>query len=174
MEVNDRLFRPRLENPWALILTPLGFLIAVVTVSLDTLIWLALCFAFAAPMILSGIYEAFLDHRILKFLDEEGKKLPVEMRAKLLYIILVGNLDLAGHESKSKIRSSLSCSPEADIILKHCQIVKVPRGRMLKTLLTAKMSAGRRQSTRLKHAYFLCSERKVGESNYSKTLNGLT
>jgi hypothetical protein len=100
IEVSDRLFRPRPGNPWTFLLTPARFLIAAVMVSLDTLIWLALCFAFAAPMILSGVYEAFWDHRILQFLDEEGGKLPVETRARFLYIILVGNLDLKGSESK--------------------------------------------------------------------------
>jgi hypothetical protein len=69
-------------------------------VSVDTLIWLALCFAFASPMILSGVYEAFWDHRVVRFLNDEGCKLTIEMRAKLLYIILVGNLDLQGNECK--------------------------------------------------------------------------
>jgi hypothetical protein len=82
-------------------LTPARFLIAAVMVSVDTLIWLALCFVFAAPMILSGVYEAFWDHRILKFLNEEGAKLRVEMKTKLLYIVLVGNIDLNGSDGKS-------------------------------------------------------------------------
>jgi hypothetical protein len=100
LDVSDQLFRPRPDDVLSFLLTPAKFLLAVVIVSIDTLIWLATCFAFAAPMILSGVYEAFWDHRILKFLDEEGGKLPIETRARLLYIILVGNLDLRGNNSE--------------------------------------------------------------------------
>lgn len=100
IEVSDRLFRPRPGNPWTLLLTPARFLIAAIMVSLDTLIWLALCFVFAAPMILSGVYEAFWDHRILKFLVAEGRNCSLETRAIFLYTILVGNIDLKGSESK--------------------------------------------------------------------------
>ena len=100
LEVSDRLFRPRPGNSWTLLLTPLKFFLAVVIVSVDTLIWLALCFAFASPMILSGVYEALWDHRVVRFLNDEGSTLTIEMRARLLYIILVGNLDLQGNECK--------------------------------------------------------------------------
>ncbi|KAG0646816.1 hypothetical protein D0Z07_6488 [Hyphodiscus hymeniophilus] len=99
IDVSDRLFQHRAGSQWAFISTPARFLVAVVMVSIDTLIWLALCFVFAAPMILSGIYEAFWDHKILKFLSVEGGKLPVEIRARLLYVVLVGNIDLNREET---------------------------------------------------------------------------
>ena len=96
IEVNDRLFRPRPGNPWTLLLTPAKFVLAVAIVSIGTLIWLALCFVFAAPMILSGVYEAFWDHRILKFLKNEGKMLRMETGEKLCILFLLGIWTLKG------------------------------------------------------------------------------
>ncbi len=84
-------------------LTPIRFIVAVFIVTLDYLIWMALCFAFAGPMILSGIYEAFLDSRILDFVMREGNVgLSKVMSTRLLYIILVGNLDFKWKSGKSK------------------------------------------------------------------------
>ena len=45
-----------------------GAIGALVLVTLDTVIWLCICFAFAGPMILSGLYEAMLDYRMLELL----------------------------------------------------------------------------------------------------------
>ena len=44
-------------------------------------------------MILSGVFEAILDSRILNFVSSEGKGLSKVMSTRLLYIILVGTLD---------------------------------------------------------------------------------
>lgn len=46
--------------------------------------------------LLSGSYEAFLDNRIISFLDHRTKTrcLTVDMRARLLFAVLVGNLDI--------------------------------------------------------------------------------
>ena len=62
----------------------------------DTVAWLSMCFAFASPMLLSGLYEAFLDNRIIGFLIEKQRnfRLTLDMKARLLFVILVGNLDL--------------------------------------------------------------------------------
>jgi hypothetical protein len=59
LEVSDRLFQPERGSRWTFLLASIRFVVDAVTVSIDTLMWLALCFAFAAPMILSGVYEAF-------------------------------------------------------------------------------------------------------------------
>jgi hypothetical protein len=70
--------------------------VAGVFVVCDTIVWLSICFAFASPMLLSGFYEAFLDNRIIGFLTEKQRnlQLTLDMRARLLFVILVGNLDL--------------------------------------------------------------------------------
>ncbi|KAL2148527.1 hypothetical protein VTH82DRAFT_2081 [Thermothelomyces myriococcoides] len=75
----------------------LGALAAGLIVLLDTTIWLSMCFAFAGPMILSGLYEAMLDSRVLEFLREkiQNNKLSLDMRCRCLMLILIGNLDLA-------------------------------------------------------------------------------
>ena len=75
----------------------LGALAAGLIVLLDTTIWLSMCFAFAGPMILSGLYEALLDNRVLEFLREkiQNKRLTLDMRCRCLMLILIGNLDLA-------------------------------------------------------------------------------
>jgi hypothetical protein len=75
----------------------LGAIGALILVTLDTIIWLSTCFAFSGPMILSGLYEALLDNRILEFLRVKirNQKLTLDMRCRCLMIILIGNLDLA-------------------------------------------------------------------------------
>lgn len=97
---------PRPDKTWSFLLTPVGFLIAALLVTIDTLLWLSLCFAFGGPMILSGVYEAFLDHRILCFLKETAT-LEADEKARLLFIILVGNLDLRGNEGRFNEMSSM-------------------------------------------------------------------
>ena len=57
-------------------------------------------FALAGPILLSGIYEAFLDNRILQYIDDDcsdkisADRLSTAQRAHLSYIVLVGNLDM--------------------------------------------------------------------------------
>ena len=73
-------------------LVPLAIVLAGAFAIMDTVIWLSICFAFASPMLLSGLYEAFLDNRIIGFLIEkrDNFRLTLDMRARLLYVILVG------------------------------------------------------------------------------------
>lgn len=103
LEVSDSLFMPRLGRPWKYFISLLGFLAAATIVSADILSWLSLCFAFAGPMVLSGIYEAFLDKRILDFVNHglDDERLEKQLATKLLYIILVGNLDFDWSLSRS-------------------------------------------------------------------------
>ncbi|MCJ1228940.1 hypothetical protein MMC12_005604 [Toensbergia leucococca] len=76
---------------------PLIACLAAILVTLDTLVWLCTVFTLAGPMLLSGIYEAYMDSRILSYLQEkiDNSRLSVDQRAHLLYAILVGNLDLS-------------------------------------------------------------------------------
>jgi hypothetical protein len=84
------------NHTFAFFTTPLRATAAAILVSIDTLIWLCICFAAAGPMVLSGIYEAFLDSRILSVLQKslDSGSLTMQMRARLLLIILVGNFDM--------------------------------------------------------------------------------
>ncbi|KAH0545441.1 hypothetical protein FGG08_000442 [Glutinoglossum americanum] len=75
---------------------PFIALIAAILVTIDTITWLSICLALAGPMLLSGIYEAYLDSRMLSYLYNkvENGQLTIDMRARILYLILAGNLDL--------------------------------------------------------------------------------
>lgn len=74
-----------------------GAIGAMVIVTLDTIIWLSICWGLSAPMILSGLYEAMLDSRVINFVREKMKSrnLTLDMRCRLLMLVLIGNLDLA-------------------------------------------------------------------------------
>lgn len=54
-------------------------------------------------MLLSGLYEAFLDNRIIGFLAERAEQLTLDMRARLLFVVLVGNLDLDPEETEPDV-----------------------------------------------------------------------
>lgn len=96
------LFSPELARSSSYLVVLPGAILAGIMVSIDTIIWLCTCFAFAGPMILSGLYEALLDNRILDFVKERirNKNLTLDMRCRLLMIVLIGNLDLALDESQ--------------------------------------------------------------------------
>lgn len=102
-EVSNTLFKPTPQNHWRYLFTPIRAVVAVVIVSIDTLLWLCLCFAFAGPMVLSGIYEAFLDSRLLIFIADGLERGTVDkpLCTRLLYTILVGNLDFRLKEGSS-------------------------------------------------------------------------
>ena len=80
-------------------------IVAGIFVVVDTVIWLSMCFAFASPMLVSGLYEAFLDNRIISFLNEKtrNKRLTLDMRVRLLFVVLVGNLDLEPEPKDSDV-----------------------------------------------------------------------
>ena len=102
LQVWDLLFEP--TSHWAIrpMLILIRFVVVVVVVTLDVLIWLALCFAFSGPMILSGVFEAFLDGRISNFVVREGtQRLSKIMSTRLLYLILVGFLDFKWNAGES-------------------------------------------------------------------------
>lgn len=73
-----------------------GAIGAMAIVTLDTVLWLSVCFALAGPMILSGLYEALLDSRVIEFVRDkvENGRLTLDMRCRLLMVVLIGNLDL--------------------------------------------------------------------------------
>lgn len=75
----------------------LGAIFAMLIVTLDTAVWLSICWALSGPMVLSGLYEALLDNRIVEFVRTRTKcgNLTVDMRCRLLMLVLIGNLDLA-------------------------------------------------------------------------------
>ncbi|OAA60971.1 hypothetical protein SPI_04995 [Niveomyces insectorum RCEF 264] len=89
-------FAPDQAGIKSYLLAPFGATLALLMVSVDTIVWLCICFAFAGPMILSGLYEAILDNRILEYLKLkiDESRLTLDMRCRCLMLILIGNLDL--------------------------------------------------------------------------------
>lgn len=75
---------------------------AIVLMTVDTFIWLSVCFAFAGPMLLSAVYEFIIDRKVLEFLSPPPGKSKVDkpvvskrLKAQLLLSVVVGNLRLS-------------------------------------------------------------------------------
>ena len=54
--------------------------IASLLVALDMLVWLAVVFTLAGPLLVSGIYEAMLDSKMLDFVDRRRGDLPIQVQ----------------------------------------------------------------------------------------------
>ena len=93
LEIWEELFNVPLHAITSAPRTPFIAISAFVLVSIDTIAWLMIIFAMAGPILTSGIYEALLDNRILRYL-QETKRLSIAQRCQLMYVVLVGNLDM--------------------------------------------------------------------------------
>ena len=71
---------------------------AALIVTIDTIIWLCIVFAVAGPLLLSGLYEAWIDKRVVDYMSRKNNidDLPLALRSRILIAVLVGNLDLDG------------------------------------------------------------------------------
>ncbi|KAI1763195.1 hypothetical protein GGR53DRAFT_377129 [Hypoxylon sp. FL1150] len=82
---------------------------AVLLMTLDTMAWLAICFAFAGPMLMSAMYEYALDRKVLEFLAPPNAKPPditLRLRAQLLLAVVVGNIRMSTLEDNDGTRSA--------------------------------------------------------------------
>jgi hypothetical protein len=85
---------------------------AFLLMTIDTVVWLSICFAFAGPMLLSAVYEFVLDRKILEFLRphkqcRERAIIPDRLKAQLLLSVVVGNLRISssgGERRHSAVR----------------------------------------------------------------------
>ncbi|KAI1397383.1 hypothetical protein F4819DRAFT_499524 [Hypoxylon fuscum] len=87
---------------------------ALLLMTLDTLGWLAICFAFAGPMMMSAVYEYALDRKVLEFLAPPNGKPPAitrRLRAQLLLAVVVGNIRMATLERNDP--DAQSCNDNA-------------------------------------------------------------
>ena len=84
------------QNPVKFLVACICALIAAIIVAIDTIFWLCAVFALAGPLLLSGLYEAWIDKRVLDFVSEkiDNDRLELPTRARILLTVLVGNLDL--------------------------------------------------------------------------------
>lgn len=98
----------------------LGWAICLMTI--DTFIWLSICFAFAGPMLLSAVHEFILDRKVLEFLSPPKEKrkrerpaISTRLKAQLLLVVLVGNLRLSTRRRSSTISSGKGMNNDKDL-----------------------------------------------------------
>jgi len=96
LHIPEALFDIALNEITTHFRTPIIALSAALLVTIDMISWLMTIFALSGPILVSGIYEAIIDARILAFLQEKtrNKRLTTAQRSRLLYTVLVGNLDM--------------------------------------------------------------------------------
>ena len=92
--IPERLFAVKFNQLTHSPLTPFIIIGAVIIVTIDTITWLLWIFALSGPILVSGVYEAFLDNILLDYVQNNFRTLSTALRARLLYTILVGNLDM--------------------------------------------------------------------------------
>ncbi|KAF3767610.1 hypothetical protein M406DRAFT_328680 [Cryphonectria parasitica EP155] len=85
-----------------------GFVILVAVtfelgvLALDTLLWMAICFVMAGPMIISAAYEYRLDWKNLDMLAHRGAGVPNVSRARLLLCTVAGNMKMRDDKGKDE------------------------------------------------------------------------
>ncbi len=72
LHVPDSVFRVRPRTVAGIASYWLRLLGALLLMTIDTVVWLANCFAFAGPMLMSAVYEFVLDRKVLEFLAPPG------------------------------------------------------------------------------------------------------
>ncbi|KAK8139014.1 hypothetical protein PG984_002394 [Apiospora sp. TS-2023a] len=104
LAVPDVVFRARPHDVLGFATYWLRLLGAMLLMTLDTTVWLSICFAFAGPMLMSAMCEFVLDRKVLEFLrppagsglGRRGKPLiPAKVRAQLLLAVVVGNVRIS-------------------------------------------------------------------------------
>lgn len=117
LRIPDIVFKAHPRTVVGLLTYWIRLLGALVLMTIDTVVWLAICFAFAGPMLLSAVYEYALDRKVLEFLAPPNQKpldIPVRLRAQLLLAVVIGNLRMATLEMEDaesvETESSMSSS----------------------------------------------------------------
>jgi hypothetical protein len=87
--------------------------LASLMVLLDTMVWLAVVFSLAGPIMASSIYEALLDMRLMGFLKGliKTNDLAVRERAHVALVILIGNLDGSAWTASAMFVHRLPATP---------------------------------------------------------------
>jgi hypothetical protein len=125
MGVPRWLFPRRLSSISDLLTLSYKVPIAALIVTVDMLIWTLIILTMSGPMLLSGIYEAVLDQRILDFVTNRIKRnsLTIRQRAHLLLIILFGSLDL--DHAWGELRTTISDLPNDNLRRRSSQATVV-------------------------------------------------
>ncbi|KAF4968880.1 hypothetical protein FSARC_3779 [Fusarium sarcochroum] len=96
INVPSRMFPDKFSSLGSLVALTYKVPISAVIVTLDILIWNVVIMTFAGPMMLSGLYEAMIDRKIMHYLRRKmsTRSLSVQQRAHILLVALFGCLDL--------------------------------------------------------------------------------
>ncbi|KAK6841542.1 hypothetical protein PG987_002402 [Apiospora arundinis] len=104
LAVPDVVFRARPHELLGFATYWIRLLGAMLLMTLDTTVWLSICFAFAGPMLMSAMCEFVLDRKVLEFLRPPGSRgkdgvnrpvVPAKVRAQLLLAVVVGNVRIS-------------------------------------------------------------------------------
>lgn len=91
---------------WVLV-SLLKQLFAAALLFMDTTIWIGAIVIDAAPMMVSGLYEALLDHRVLCWLDKKRHDLEERDSLEFLVTVVCGNIHLdLDHRSDIELRGA--------------------------------------------------------------------
>lgn len=110
-------------------------LYAMFLMTVDTFVWLSICFAFAGPMLLSAVYEFVLDRMVLEFLSPQKKKkgkkvrpmISKRLRAQLLLSVVVGNLRLSTGRRASTFSAESTLSEGPEVMRRHKSAATIDR-----------------------------------------------
>lgn len=129
IRIPSSLFGPDISKlPWGLAEGLGGFLIAAFLGALDVLVWLSVCLACSGPMILPALHEATLDSRVLQFLKttQGTTEITTDMRARMLFLILIGNLDINPQTKGSSLADNQSPYLDDDSPFYHIERMIYP------------------------------------------------
>ncbi|PMD34068.1 hypothetical protein L207DRAFT_517297 [Hyaloscypha variabilis F] len=102
---------PKINDYLQLLFSLLCFLVMLIPVTIDTILWISVIVIAAGNMLVGGLYEAHLDYRIMKFIKDMPHgmdKNQLRIKKELLVTVASGNLMLEKGDPQKSIPSSLT------------------------------------------------------------------
>jgi len=99
-----------INNYLQLSISLLSFMVILIPVTIDTIVWISVIVVAAGNMLVGGIYEAQLDYRILKYIKEMAhgtNEDKLRIKRELLVTVASGNLMLDRGSPQKNITSSI-------------------------------------------------------------------
>ncbi|KAH7027309.1 uncharacterized protein B0I36DRAFT_385345 [Microdochium trichocladiopsis] len=119
LAIPDAVFKAHPRSVLGLASYWLRLLAAMLLMFVDTFLWLAICFAFAGPMLLSAVFEYMVDRKILEFLvpptrSKDPPRLPLRLKAQFLIAVVAGNIRMSTVE-KNCDEATISSAPVSPV-----------------------------------------------------------
>jgi len=102
---------PKINDYLQLLFSLLCFLVMLIPVTIDTILWISVIVIAAGNMLVGGLYEAHLDYRIMKFIKDMPHGMDenqLRIKKELLVTVASGNLMLEKGDPQKSIPSSLT------------------------------------------------------------------